>query len=141
MSLSRALRVLPALLMLPLCSCSTTHSTLKKEKTAWRMDRASAQQVVNAAVQANLSADRIEGRATGENLTATGYIRFALDTHTFTASAVPVRTAAGDGYGFEVRAWGTMLLSGSAKARTLYNDVKHRADLLAPRFTASTASP
>jgi hypothetical protein len=141
MNLDYALRLLPAVLLLPLCSCSTKYSTIKNEKTAWRLDRASAQQVVNAAVQSNLSAERIEGRATGESLTATGYIRFTVDTHTFTASAVPVRTAAGVGYGFEVRAWGTMLLSGAAKGRAIYSDIKHRADLLAPRFTTSAASP
>jgi len=140
MSLPLACRFLFVLLALLLCNCSTTHSTIKKEQSAWRMDRASAQHIVNSAVGANLSADRIEGRATGENLTATGYIRFGIDTHTFTASAVPVRTTVGEGYGFEVRAWGTMLLSGAAKARAIYSDIKHRADLLAPRFTTGSSS-
>lgn len=65
-----------------------------------------------------------------------GSITFALDTHTFTAIAVPVEYAATNGsrsigYAFEVNHSGTFVISGPARASTIYKRLIQSASQIA----------
>lgn len=65
-----------------------------------------------------------------------GSITFGLDTHTFTAIAVPVEYAATNGlrstgYAFEVNHSGTFLISGPARASTIYTRLIQSASQIA----------
>lgn len=112
-----------------LVSCSTKSSTIK-EGFAYRMTQEQAIQVVKSAMASNISADRIN--PSSDPLTTSGYIRFAIDTHTFAASAIPVGA---DLFGFLVKGWGTMLASGTIKQKAIYRDLVQRADLISGRVS------
>ena len=115
---------------LALPACSTSHSTLK-EREAYAVTRQQAADIVHGAIAAHMSPDRVHGGAAG-SLTSSGYMRFALDTHTVTASAFPVRGADSrgvvrDGYAFQVYGTGTMVTAGTLRTARVYDTVKMRA--------------
>jgi hypothetical protein len=114
-----------------LVACSSTQSTISNDGAAYALSREKAREIVNAGILANFSPDYVNPGPL-DSLTSSGYIRFALDTHTITASAIPVKgynSSGGlvDGYGFLVNSFGTMPISGSQRAKSVYNLLKQQA--------------
>jgi len=123
-----------AVLALALCTltaCSSTQSTIANEKTGYAISRKQAKEIVESSIQANFSPDSVN-RSPETSLTSSGYFRFALDTHTVNATAIPMRGVLPDGtpsegYGFEVVSFGTMPISGGIKAKSVYQLIKRQA--------------
>ncbi len=115
------------LLLLPLllASCAGTHSDLK-EGIAYQMNETQAKSVIDSVVRSNIVGDRM---LPGGPLTSTGYDRnwLGTDTHTYTATAIPVTKAAG--YTFEIRHHGTFF-KGPSKARRMLREINERAALV-----------
>jgi hypothetical protein len=112
-------------------SCSSTQSTVSGERTAYAISREQAKAIVDSSILANFSPDYVNSGPTS-SLTSSGYIRFALDTHTITATAFPASgyTRQGSlkpGYGFEVNSFGTMPISGGQRAKAVYRLLKQQA--------------
>lgn len=113
-----------------LAACSTSHSTLKEGK-GYAITREQAAEITHQSLSAHMSADRIT-TTDKSGLSASGYMRYMLDTHTINVSAFPMRGTdpAGvvrEGYAFQVYGTGTMLISGSLRTRRVYDTVKTRA--------------
>jgi hypothetical protein len=116
-----------------LCSCSSTQSTVANERTAYALSREQAKDIVDSSVLATFSPDYVNP-GSASSLTSSGYIRFALDTHTITATAIPVKgyTHQGivkQGFGFEVNSFGTMPISGGQRAKAVYRLLKQQASM------------
>ncbi|MFZ4779271.1 MAG: hypothetical protein ACOYM3_28235 [Terrimicrobiaceae bacterium] len=130
------MRILPAVLALSfsaLAACSSTQSTIANEKTGYAISRTQAKEIVESSILANFSPDYVN-RGPESSLTSSGYIRFALDTHTVNATAIPMRGVLPDGklsegYGFEVISFGTMPISGGSKAKSVYQLIKQQAQM------------
>jgi len=122
------------LAVLACSACSSTQSTITREKTGYALSREQAGEIVNSSIQANFSPDYVNPGA-ANSLTSSGYVRFALDTHTIVATAIPMRGylpsgKLADGYGFEVNSFGTMPISGGARAKSVYRLIKQQAGIL-----------
>ena len=113
-----------ACLALLLAGCSGKHSTLE-EGLAYRMSPYEAVRVAEDTIAAHVPAGYT---LPTEGLTASGYKRVLIDTHTFSISAMPAQPAGA--YGFEVSHHGT-LFQGPGKADAIYTDVKQRAARIA----------
>ena len=108
-------------LALSIVGCSGKSSTLE-EGLAYRISRTEALRIAEDTIAHHVP---VGYTLPTEGLTASGYKRVLIDTHTFSVSAIPT-----DGYGiygFEVSHHGT-LFHGPAKADAIYTDVKRRAD-------------
>ena len=110
--------------------CTSTKSTITDEGIGYRITKAQAKEIVDSSVMANFSPDYVNA-GPANSLTSSGYIRFAMDTHTINATAIPTRGRStngqvADGYGFQVNDFGTMPLSGGAKARAVYALLKQQ---------------
>jgi len=121
---------------LALTGCSSTQSTIANEKTGYAISRKQAKEIVESSILANFSPDYVN-RGPESSLTSSGYIRFALDTHTVNATAIPMRGVRADGqalegYGFEVVSFGTMPISGGSKATSVYRLIKQQAQMVGP---------
>ena len=115
-------------LILILGACSGTNSTLK-EGYAYKISKADAGSLVDSTLRAHVASDRMLPKS---DLVASGYDRAAIDTHTYTASAIPV--PAHGAYGLEVSHNGT-ILGGPYKAKKIFEDLNRRAALLGPRVS------
>jgi hypothetical protein len=129
--MNRLIRFFATSTLLCLASCATNHSSVTKEYTGYALTQQQASEIVHQSLAAHISADRINSKNDG-GLSASGYIRFALDTHTVNVSAFPIRgtDATGtlrDGYAFQVYGSGTMLIAGSLRTSRVYETVKLRA--------------
>ncbi len=116
-----------------LSSCSSTRSTATNERTAYALSREQAKEIVDSSIFATFSPDYVNP-GPPSSLTSSGYIRFALDTHTITATAIPLKgyTPQGilkPGYGFEVNSFGTMPISGGQRANAVYSLLKQQASM------------
>ena len=109
-----------------LSSCSGGFSTIKSGY-AYRMDAQAAHNVVDSAIRSNVAGDRM---LPGSSLVASGYDRAAMDTQTYTATAIPVLRLAA--YGFELRHEGTMF-NGPTKAARIFKMMNERATLSGTR--------
>ena len=110
--------------------CTSTKSTITDEGIGYRITKAQAKEIVDSSVMANFSPDYVNA-GPANSLTSSGYIRFAMDTHTINATAIPTRGRStngqvADGYGFQVSDFGTMPLSGGSKARAVYALLKQQ---------------
>jgi len=110
--------------------CTATRSTITDEGIGYRITKAQAKEIVDSSVMANFSPDYVNA-GPANSLTSSGYIRFAMDTHTINATAIPTRGRStngqvADGYGFQVSDFGTMPLSGGSKARAVYALLKQQ---------------
>jgi hypothetical protein len=116
-----------------LTSCSSTKSTIQNERTAYALSREQAKEIVDSSILATFSPDYVNP-GPQSSLTSSGYIRFALDTHTVTATAIPAKgyTQQGvlkPGYGFEINSFGTMPISGGQRANAVYRLLKQQASM------------
>jgi len=132
--MKRAMAVLSA--AFALTGCSSTQSTIANEKTGYAISRKQAKEIVESSILANFSPDYVN-HGPESSLTSSGYIRFALDTHTVNATAIPMRGARADGqslegYGFEVVSFGTMPISGGCKAKSVYRLIMQQAEMAGP---------
>lgn len=114
-----------------LSACSSTHSTIRDEGIGYSISRSQAKEIVDMAILSNFSPDYVN-RGPADGLTSSGYIRVVLDTHTINATALPIQGISKNGeilrgYGFEVNAHGTIPISGSARARAVYDLLKQQA--------------
>jgi hypothetical protein len=121
------IRILPLFgIIFLFTSCAGTNSTIK-QGYAYRMTEDQAAVLVDSVIRSNIASDRMLPRS---KLVASGYDRFVLDTHTYTATAIaaPRQSA----YGFEVRHTGTMF-DGPIKAKRIYKTLNERAELIGPK--------
>jgi hypothetical protein len=128
----KASLLIPILAILALSGCSGSKSTIADEKTGYALTREQAKQIVNAAILAYFSPDYVN-QGPPDSLTSSGYIRFALDTHTVNVTAFPIvglnpQGKAREGFGFDVNHSGSMPISGGSKARQVYAIVKRQAE-------------
>lgn len=119
-----------SLAVLVTAGCTSTKSTITDEGIGYRITKAQAKEIVDSSVMANFSPDYVNP-GPANSLTSSGYIRFAMDTHTINATAIPTRGRStngqvADGYGFQVSDFGTMPLSGGSKARAVYALLKQQ---------------
>jgi hypothetical protein len=123
----KALRIVTSsLLTISLIACSGDLSTLS-EGYAYRISHSQASDLVESTLRGHIASDRM---LPSSGLVASGYDRALVDTHTYTLSAIPVPEL--NSYGLKVTHEGTMF-NGPTKAKRIYKDIKHRADLLGPR--------
>jgi hypothetical protein len=120
-----------AALVVLLSACSSSYSTIRDEGIGYAITRAQAKEVVSSSILSHFSPDYVNP-GPAESLTSSGYIRILLDTHTVNATALPIRGALKsgeprEGYGFEVNAYGTIPITGGAKARAVYDLLKQQA--------------
>lgn len=111
--------------------CTSTKSTITDESIGYRITKAQAKEIVDSSILANFSPDYVNA-GPAESLTSSGYIRFAMDTQTINAAAIPTRGKLSDGqiaegYGFQISNFGTMPISGGSKARAVYSLLKQQA--------------
>jgi len=126
---SEGMKIALLFVALALAGCAGSKSTIK-EGFGYRMSEAAAQKVVNGAIASHLERDRISPPG---DLSASGYVRFALDTHTFSASAIPTRKDSV--YGFTVSNRGTMPITASVISGEIYNSVVERANAVGERVS------
>jgi predicted small secreted protein len=111
--------------------CTSTKSTITNEGIGYRITREQAKEIVDSSILANFSPDYVNA-GPANSLTSSGYVRFALDTHTINATAIPMRGRlpsgqTAEGFGFQTSSSGTMPISGGSKARAVYNLLKQQA--------------
>jgi hypothetical protein len=110
--------------------CTSTKSTITNEGIGYRITRQQAKEIVDSSILANFSPDYVNA-GPASSLTSSGYIRFAMDTQTINATAIPMRGTlpsgqTAEGYGFQISNFGTMPISGGSKARAVYSLLKQQ---------------
>ena len=114
--------------ILLLCSCSGTHSTIR-EGYAYQITEDQAAVLVDSVIRSNIANDRM---LPGSKLVASGYDRSLTDTQTYTATAIAVPRLSA--FGFELHHEGTMF-NGPTKAQRIYKTLNERAALVGPRVS------
>jgi S1-C subfamily serine protease len=114
-----------------LAGCAGTRSTInlsqpKERKEVFPMTATQADLVIQQAMSGTAGATLVP--LPPPTIGYRGSITFALDTHTFNAIAIPIEfdSPTGQrelGYGFEVSHSGTFVLSGPARANTIYKRI------------------
>ena len=122
------------------CGCAGSISTVghDPDKGAARMYPVSAE-VADKLVLVAMKSEFPEGPIAKVEAPFKGYqatLRFALDSHTVVAYAIPAkgRSEKGeviDGFAFQVSHSGTMPISGGGKARSVFKRIMHDAALIA----------
>lgn len=108
-------------------------TTLSKEGGGYAISKERAREIVDSAILTNFSPDYVNPGPAG-SLTSSGYIRFAVDTHTVNATAIPVTGISSSGkklsgYAFDVTSVGTMPISGGIRTKAVYRSVVNQARL------------
>ena len=121
--------------------CTSTKSTITDEGIGYRITKAQAKEIVDSSILANFSPDYVNA-GPPESLTSSGYIRFAMDTQTINATAIPTRGKLSngqmaEGYGFQISNFGTMPISGGSKARAVYSLLKQQGQGAGELFRVS----
>jgi hypothetical protein len=136
-----------SLALLLLAACSGTLSTLDADSgsmSVYPMTSAQADKAVITGMTNNFSGSPIS-RVEYPNKGYQGIMRFLLDSHSITAYMIP---AVGlkdevkvDGFIFSVSHSGTMVISGSAKAKRVLEEIKNQAELTAKPIPFSSYKP
>ena len=106
--------------------CGGLHSTIR-QGYAYQISRDQAVLLLDSVMRSEIAGDRM---LSSGGLVVSGYDRALTDTHTYTATAVPVPRI--DAYGLEVRHQGTMF-KGPTKSKRIFMTLNERAGLLGPR--------
>ena len=127
----RMARAIICLAVIVAAGCTSTKSTITNEGIGYRITKEQAKEIVDSSILANFSPDYVNA-GPANSLTSSGYIRFAMDTHTINATAIPTRGSLpngqmAEGYGFQTSSYGTMPISGGSKARAVYDLLKQQA--------------
>jgi len=109
--------------ILLLCSCSGTHSTIR-DGYAYQMTEDQAAVLVDSVIRSNIANDRM---LPGSKLVASGYDRSLTDTQTYTATAIAVPRLSA--FGFKLHHEGAMF-NGPTKAQRIYKTLNERAALV-----------
>lgn len=127
----RIARAMICLAVIVAAGCTSTKSTITNEGIGYRITKEQAKEIVDSSILANFSPDYVNA-GPARSLTSSGYVRFALDTHTVNATAIPTRGRLSngqmaEGYGFQISHYGTMPITGGSKARAVYALLKQQA--------------